>query len=280
MRFLLPITGIPQSVSTCWHKRCRLDPGHVLKLKLNVTFSIVRSGGSNSAPAAGNRMEVFGPSDGRLEVTCNLRITDWAGRKGHRQVRPAGEWSGRLSAELWNVRIIDDEVDDAGAASPNPITASYLNHSLREWGEMFQGNVTKNREVLKLLGYGPEDVPVPDDALPMVLALVAIGKSATQCRCLGILRTLKNPSNEVLDRVIGALGSLSTGNCHRAGSILARFEARKDYIVQLREVATMALGRMGPMAIAALPALEALQGNANESLGKHLESAIALICKD
>jgi hypothetical protein len=37
---------------------------------------------------------------------------------------------------------------------------------------------------------------------------------------------------------------------------------------------------MGPMASAALSALEALQGNANESLGKHLESAIALIRKD
>ena len=42
----------------------------------------------------------------------------------------------------------------------------------------------------------------------------------------------------------------------------------------------MALGRMGPMASAGLSALEALQGNANESLGKHLESAIALIRKD
>jgi beta-lactamase regulating signal transducer with metallopeptidase domain len=169
---------------------------------------------------------------------------------------------------------------------------SYLNRPISEWNEMLGsgGIKEKDREVLATLGYGKADIPIPDAAIPMLLALVKSGQGATKCRCLGTLRKLENPSDTVLDAVISALGDeKSKGNRFRAGYILGHFKKRSDYIIPRlipliqksgsieQETAALALGRIGPAAKDAIPALEAIRTGASEALMKVIDSAIQSI---
>ena len=147
-----------------------------------------------------------------------------------------------------------------------------------------------DREALKALGYGKPEVAIPVEALPTLLALVKTGQNATKCRCLGTLKKLENPSDEVLDTVIAALADqTSKGNRTRAAYLLGDYHKRSDYIVPRlipllrkqgaveQETAAIALGRIGTPAKDALPTLQALLPGASESLTQVINTAIERI---
>ena len=84
--------------------------------------------------------------------------------------------------------------------------APYLDRTVGDWDEMLSGHFTaKQRERALGLGLGKADVPVPDDAIPMLLALVKLGQGATKCRCLGTLRKTRRPQRRGSRR--GVLGA-------------------------------------------------------------------------
>ncbi len=163
----------------------------------------------------------------------------------------------------------------------------YHGRSLEEWNAMLAGGTTrdKHREALRSLGFGTEEVPVPDEALPMILALVESGEFATRCRCLGMLSKLKNPGDQVLDTVLAVIREDKGGNAYRAGFVLGHFPDRADYTVprlidmlekrgESASAAASALGRIGPAARDGVPALEASRSGADEKLSGEIEKAL------
>ncbi|MEZ5329528.1 MAG: M56 family metallopeptidase [Verrucomicrobiales bacterium] len=195
----------------------------------------------------------------------------------------------------------EDAPDDFGGAPENvqerirenkPAVkeTGYRDRSLREWDEMLATAKNSDRETLKALGYGKPEVAIPAEALPTLLALVKTGQNATKCRCLGTLKKLENPSDEVLDTVIAALADqMSKGNRTRAAYLLGDYQKRSDYIVPRllpllqndgaveQETAAFALGRIGTPAKDALPALQAKLPGASETLKQIIETAIERI---
>ncbi|MCB1096655.1 MAG: M48 family metalloprotease [Verrucomicrobiae bacterium] len=174
--------------------------------------------------------------------------------------------------------------------NPAAKETGYLDRSLREWDEMLAMAKNSDRETLKSLGFGKPEIAIPDAALPTLLALVKSGQNATKCRCLGTLKKLENPGDEILDTVIAALADeTSKGNRYRAGSLLGDYQERSDYIVPRllpllrkdgtveQESAAFALGKIGTAAKDALPALKAVLPGASESLKDVVETAIQSI---
>ena len=172
---------------------------------------------------------------------------------------------------------------------PKPVT--YRNRPVEEWDAMLgpRGVRSEHRPALQKLGYGKLDIPVPNEAIPMILALVKSGNPATRCRCLGILRKVKDPSDKVLDTVIATVNSSEeSGNPFRAGYLLGRFPDRAGYIVPRLNIllkrenfanrsVVHALGRFGPAARGAVPAIEALRPGADDSLFHTINEALRSI---
>ena len=170
-------------------------------------------------------------------------------------------------------------------------TVSYEGKTLAEWNRILgsSGIRSEHREPLIALGYGTAEVPIPEEAVPMLLALVEFGEPATRCRCLGTLRKLEHPDDEVLDAVLKAVvDPRGGGNTFRAGYLLGRFPERAPYtvprLIELLEkggpgvlAVTTALGRIGPAASSALPILESLQSGADEKLSNAITEAIRAI---
>ena len=184
---------------------------------------------------------------------------------------------------LFTVEGLNPDKDPAKISSEQAVP-SYLGRDVDEWNAMLAKIRGKDREALRSLGFGSSDA-VPDEAIPMILALIESGEFATRCRCLGILRKLKNPSDPVLETVLDVIRQDKGGNAFRAGWVLGYFPDRTDYTVPRLinmleergpnlEAAVHALDSIGPVARdAALPALKALYPEAGELSGK-VEKAI------
>ncbi len=263
------------------HMRCRLDPGSFLQVKYGAEFRILQAKEDGTSPETDFRVNHFlleNPGTYTLEVVCSLGTPDWTDSNGTEHPHPANEWTGTLSSKL---------IEFSVTAKANGNETSYLDRPFSEWDELLTESLPSKQEILHTIGYGKPDVAIPEAALPMLLELIKSGSPATQCRGMGTLSKLENPSDEVLDALISKLeDATSAGNRSRAGYVLAVFKGRSDYTVPrmipllqkgdaaTQRAAAFALGQIGTAAQAALPALKALRDGASEELFPVIDEAV------
>ncbi|CAN5159474.1 hypothetical protein BH23VER1_BH23VER1_03320 [soil metagenome] len=119
------------------HSRCRLDPGHYLKLKSGAAFEIVQANEDGPDPGAGkgtNRFLVDHPGRCQLQIQCALGIRDWTDRDGKEFPHPAREWAGTLEAKPVEVTLVAGTTAAAGQADPRHQQSSAV---LKLWREEF-----------------------------------------------------------------------------------------------------------------------------------------------
>ncbi len=179
--------------------------------------------------------------------------------------------------------------EDGEAGQPQ----TYNERTYDEWNEMLSVNGMRKEMLpaLRTLGYGA-DAEIAEEAIPMLLALVRNGFPATQCRCMGALRKLENPSDQVLEVMMEKLGGPLRGIRTRAAYFLGHYPERSSYTVPrlvrlLQEdntfahrSAVFALERLGPAAKDALPALRNLRATATEPLRKSIDDALAALAAE
>ncbi len=115
-----------QASITMWstlllHNHTRLDPGHFLKLKQQVGFKLLKTTAENRSLEPdfhGNQFLFAEPGAYRFTARCHLGLADWADGKGAKQMRPKGEWEGRLETAPVEVSVVDK--GKTAAAAPVP----------------------------------------------------------------------------------------------------------------------------------------------------------------
>lgn len=166
---------------------------------------------------------------------------------------------------------------------------SYGGLSGGEWDDLLGKMKPRDREAAAVLGYGRNDIAIPDSAVPMLLLLAQKGRPATKCRCLGTLRKLEDPSNEVIDTIIDMLRDPLYSSHYRAAMLLGSFKSRAPYIIprllpileskhaDVVEATVFAFGRLGTAAKSVTVKLESMRETSSGKLLRTLDTAISSI---